>query len=381
MYKRYTKKEKATILERYLNGEKILTLAKETNISRTTIYAWISEQQNSTQNKRKVDFKYLHDLTIMHKRQKVIIEILQNSKITPLSPLKDRFEAIAQLSDKYNINTLCAAFKVAKGSYYNHVFRKKANTLNEQKQSRMTALIEEIYFEFNQIFGASKIYAILKYRGYAISERMVAKIMHQNGWFAVRSNSKKLYLQEQKIKKGNLLNRQFTVSRPNEVWVSDVTIFSCVHRKFYICVILDLYSRKVIAYSISNNNSTQLTKRTFLKALNSRSVTEPLMFHSDQGANYTSTRFMQTLKAHNVIQSLSQKGTPYDNSVMESFFKTLKCENLYRITPNSEKALKATVSTYIGFYNNHRPHTFLRNQTPEGFESLYYKKKPDVLEN
>ncbi len=103
------------------------------------------------------------------------------------------------------------------------------------------------------------------------------------------------------------------------------------------------------------------------------------MFHSDQGSNYTSTRFMQTLKAHNVIQSLSQKGTPYDNSVMESFFKTLKCEQLYRITPNSEKELKATVSAYLDFYNNHRPHTFLRNQTPEGFESLYYKKKPGVL--
>ncbi len=117
MYRRYTKKEKAIIVGRYLNGEKILTLAKETNISRTSIYAWIKEHQNSTKNKRKVDFKYLHDLTIMHKRQKVIIEILQNSKVTPLSSLKDRFEAITQLSDKYNINTLCAAFKVAKGSY------------------------------------------------------------------------------------------------------------------------------------------------------------------------------------------------------------------------------------------------------------------------
>ncbi len=100
MYKRYTKKEKAIIVERYLNGEKISTLSKEASISRTSIYAWIKKQQNSTQNKRKVDFKYLHDLTIMHKRQKVIVEILQNSKVTPLSPLKEKFESVNAFIEK-----------------------------------------------------------------------------------------------------------------------------------------------------------------------------------------------------------------------------------------------------------------------------------------
>lgn len=230
--------------------------------------------------------------------------------------------------------------------------------------------IQEIHDEGNQIFGSGKIYAILKDRGYAISPKTVANIMHQNGWFSIRQSSKTIYLQNEERRK-NILNQQFTVSRPNEVWVSDVTYFRYNNRMYYICVILDLFARRVIAYKISQKNSTQLTKGTLKEAYENRSPNK-LLFHSDRGANYTSKSFRLYLKHLNITQSFSKPGTPYDNSVMESFFKSLKSEKLYRIEFHSERELRKSISDYIDFYNNKRPHTVLANRTPSAYEERYY---------
>ena len=182
----------------------------------------------------------------------------------------------------------------------------------------MTPLIKELYDNSNQIFGAGKIHAILKDRGYAISESTVAKIMHQNGWFSIRSGAKKLYLLQNERRK-NILNQHFTVSRPNEVWVSDITYFFFHNQPIYTCVIIDLFARKVIAYKISKHNSTQLTTSTLKLAIENRHPTKSLLFHSDQGSNYTSGQFRKLLKSYSIQQSFSNPGTPYDNSVMESF--------------------------------------------------------------
>ena len=109
----------------------------------------------------------------------------------------------------------------------------------------MLPVIEQIFHDYNEIFGSSKIYAILKDRGYAISESTVAKIMHENGMFSIRACAKTLYKQHQE-RKANILQQQFQVSRPNEVWVSDVTYFSVFGRMYYICVVLDLCQPRII---------------------------------------------------------------------------------------------------------------------------------------
>ncbi|MCI5790909.1 MAG: IS3 family transposase, partial [Clostridiales bacterium] len=199
-------------------------------------------------------------------------------------------------------------------------------------------------------FGSSKIYAILKDRGYAISESTVAKIMHQNGLFSIRTCAKTLYKQQLE-RKTNILQQQFHVSRPNEVWVSDVTYFSIFNRMYYICVIIDLYARKVIAHKISKHNSTQLTKATAKVAYELRKPTDTLLFHSDQGSNYTSNEFRKYLRSIHITQSFSNSGMPYDNSVMESFFGSFKREALYRYRFKTEKdfskVLKHTLTSII----------------------------------
>ena len=156
-------------------------------------------------------------------------------------------------------------------------------------------LLYDIYDESHQIYGPGKVRAILKDRGYTVSVNVVASIMHENNWFSIRGGAKVLY-NLNKTRKENLLNQQCHVSRPNEVWVSDVTEIAYKEKRLFLCIIMDLYARKIIAFHISDKNNTSLTKRTFNDAYRTREPNNTLIFHSDRGANYVSRTFCNHLK-------------------------------------------------------------------------------------
>lgn len=370
----YTKQMKQTVINEYLNGTSILKINKTYKIARSTIYIWLKDFEKRTKLTKDLTLRDIHDLKIKTDRQQKIIEILKLSGCSSNSSQLEKYDAITKLSNRYNVHTLCEALDVAKGSYYNHIFRnKKGDTVYARRYAELKPLILKIFNENNQLYGAGKIAAILCLEGYNVSEQTVGKIMHLNGWFSRRTCSKKLYLQEQTRKK-NLLNQQFQTSKPNEVWVSDVTYFSFQYKTYYICVIMDLYSRKIISHKISNKNSTQLTKAALKFAYESRKPTKPLIFHSDRGTNYTSNRFMSFVKSLGLTQSFSRGGNPYDNSVIESFFANMKLEELYRVKYKSEKELKRSIDLYIKFYNEKRPHSMIRYQTPTNYDNAYFKR-------
>ena len=373
MRKNYSKEEKSKIINLCSDGVSVSEISKEYGLARSTIYAWIKEYNEKSRRKKPIN---LHEVILLRQQceqQNLMIEILQSSPCTIDAPQKERYEAIKKMSGKYSIALLCKAMNVPKGSYYNYILRNKnENTEAAKRRSEVTPIIEKIFNDSKQIFGAWKIHAILQGMGYHISPNTVAAIMHENGWFSIRGGAKKHYLQLQE-KKRNILNQQFTVSKPNEVWVGDVTQFLYNERKYFICVILDLFARKVVGYRISNSNSTQLTKGTFKSAYESRKPTA-LLFHSDQGCNYTSKAYVSYLKQLGVTQSFSRAYTPYDNSVIESFFKSLKTERLYRTDFRSEREFKEAVKDYIYDYNTSRPHSKLRYKTPDEYETAYFEK-------
>ena len=377
MRKNYTAEEKQAVIEKYLSGITITEISKETGIGRNTIYTWI--QPNNKKKPEKVNMKDYLNLKKKCVQQEKMIEILQSANCTVSAPLKDRYNVIQELKEQYSIYLLCKTMKVAKGSYYNHILRaKRENTLAAQKRAELTPIIEEIFNANKQIFGAARIHAILKDRGYKTSQNTIADIMHENGWFAITGGARKQYYINLE-RKENILKQNFTVSRPNEVWVSDVTYFRYNKTTFYICVIIDLFARKVVGYRVSLSNSTQLTRGTFMTAYKSRNPTE-LLFHSDQGSNYTSNTFRAYLRDLGVKQSFSATGTPYNNSVMESFFKTLKTEKLYRIDFRSERELREAIKDYIHYYNNERPHSVLCYRTPDRYEADYLRKQQALVE-
>ena len=156
--------------------------------------------------------------------------------------------------------------------------------------------------------------------------------------------------------------------------LSDVTYYKFNNTIFYICVIIDLYARKVIAYNVSNSNNTRLVKRTLKEAYDERKPDDGLIFHSDNGSSYTSKSFMEYLKELNISQSFSRPHIPYDNSVVESFFKYLKAEELYRTKYKSEREFKESLARYMTFYNTERPHSIIKYWTPDKWESKYWNK-------
>lgn len=143
------------------------------------------------------------------------------------------------------------------------------------------------------------------------------------------------------------------------------TIYEFKNIKYHICVVLDLYARKVISHAIGLNNSTLLTKRAQNAAYYERMPKAGLILHTDQGTNYTSSAFQKCAKELNIIQSISRASNPYDNTVMESFFKTLKLEELYRKNYRSERELKESIARYIHFYNSERVHSMTFYRSPD----------------
>lgn len=374
MKKIYSQEFKEQIVQEHFAGNTITELAKEHSLSRNTIYSWIKQYGKAIKRTKPINMSEYNDLQQKCEQLEKMVEILQQAPCTVTAPLSERYALIQDLSEKYSVSLLCKTMKVAKGSYYNHVLcNKKENKQFEEKKRELTPVIEKIFNDSKQIYGASKIHAILKDRGYIVGQNTVADIMHENGWFCIGHGAKKLYYMNLE-RKEDLLKQQFTVTRPNEVWVSDVTYFKYNNTVFYICVILDLFARKVISHRISLNNSTQLTKNTFMAAYNER-LPQDLMFHSDQGCNYTSATFRMCLKDLNVKQSFSNPGNPFNNSVMESFFKSMKTERLYRTDFRSEREFRIAVKDYVNFYNEKRPHSVLRYRTPNRFEEDYIRKQ------
>lgn len=146
--------------------------------------------------------------------------------------------------------------------------------------------------------------------------------------------------------------------------MSDVTYFRFNNKNYYICAVIDLFSRMVIGYQIGKTNSTHLVKSTFQMAYQNRKPTEPLTFHTDRGSNYSSNAFRTLLRSLGVTQSFSRARVPYDNSVMESFFSSLKREELYRTRYHTEGEFRAAVDKYMTFYNEQRPHAKNTYKTP-----------------
>ena len=369
----YTEEVKSQIIVRYKNKESVINISKETCIPRSTIYRWINDYTAKTSIPPNVKNKEIKELERKVEKLQTMLAIIHELGISVNAPLKEKLNAMAPLYGKYNVHWLCEAMQIDRGTFYNHIFRnKKDNTWYAKRREILREEILKIYEENRQIFGAGKITAILKQKGYRTSEETVAFLLHDMGLQSIRHRAKAIY--EKEVKAKNKVNQQFQTTRPNEIWVSDVTYFRTPYNSYYICVILDLYSRKVIAHRIALNNSTQLVKNTFKDAYETRQPKGTVIFHSDRGGNYRSKTFCNYLKSLKVTQSFSRAYTPYDNSVVESFFSSLKREELYRTKYRSDKEFKKAVDDYMVFYNSQRPHSNNNYRTPDAKEAEYYSK-------
>ena len=268
---------------------------------------------------------------------------------------------------------MCDVLKVSTSGYY--YWRKHPVPKQVLRNQKLLLLIKEAYYKSKCCYGAPRITKELNMKGISVSQKTIARLMRENN---IRSRVKRKFKVTTDSRhsypiSANLLNQNFLVSRKAQVWVSDITYINTGQGWLYLTVILDLYDRKVIGWSMSDRMYTlDTTVSAWNMACKNRKVDQPLIFHSDQGIQYASKRFRNRLKAYPLVkQSMSRKGNCWDNAVAESFFKSLKSEAIYGYRFVSKNEAKMAVFEYIEtWYNRNRRHSALGGLTITEFQKL-----------
>ena len=378
----YPTELKVKTIRRYEKGESIKALSQELHISQSTLYQWRKEYCSIEMPDRSYTPAEFSAMNRKLKKLEHYMEIIQRSCYLSSVPLQKKLATLEELyrqpDNPYSVHELCEALGVARGTFYNHIFHRADRSNREEEQAELMLKVQQIFDDSQQRFGAEKIRSVLAQNGVRVSTKRVSAIMQELDLRSIRSDAKKQYKKRQQYAKRNLLERGFTAERPNQIWVSDITYFRVNNYSVYLCIILDLYARRIVGYRVSRNASTNLVTTTFRNAYQERGKPKNLTFHSDRGKQYTSAAFTQLLQKNGVKQSFSATGRPHANAVAETFFATFKKEEAYRREYTSEQNFCKNVEQYIRFYNEVRPHRTLKYQTPQAFEEKYYA---DFIEN
>ncbi len=269
---------------------------------------------------------------------------------------------------------MCRIFQIHKSSFFR--WRKRTPTARSERKACIIREIIRIYHWSQCRYGSPRIAKELETMGIKVSRKFVGQIMKENHLRSIAKSKYKKTTNPSRINNvvENRLEQIFKAGRINEVWVSDMTYIETEEGWIYLTVVIDLFDRKVIGWSISKTMSAKVTTISSLtKALLNRPLhhDHDLLFHSDQGIQYTCNSFTNLLESNKITQSMSRKGNCYDNAVAESFFKTLKVELIYQNKYKTKEKAEKSIAYYIeNFYNSCRRHSALGNLTIEEFHSI-----------
>ena len=361
--------KKFKVLKLYYQGMPATRICREYRIANSTLYKWINDYPRDSLYGSRAASVNLSKLLNHTKKVEAEVEFLHRTVIKDI-PLRDRLAIIDQEYGKESLHVQCEALDVNRSTYLNHKYRSKNNDAwFKKREAEYTELILNIFEESGHVYGSRKIAAIMRRMGKSVSDKYVRKIMAEDGLASNRSASDKNYMfVARHIREAAHSAQEFEVDGVNQVWTSDTTAVSVHGRYYYICVYIDLFSRKVVGCSVGRNNSTQLVKRAFIEAYKKRKPIS-LTVHTDNGSCYTSYSFNRELLRLAVDHSYSRPHIPHDNAVAESFFNTLKREGIFlNGYPKSLRELKLHVAEYIDKYNKKRPHVHLGYISPDEFE-------------
>ncbi|MCI8442816.1 MAG: IS3 family transposase [Provencibacterium sp.] len=380
MPKQYPEEFRKQVTAICATGVPLVAISEKYHISLNTLYRWRKEYQQADDSGTIKDYSIL---SRQHERQSHILQIIRLSNIIDDVPRRKRLEILARLHEQfeqYSVHELCKALNISRGTFYNHIFRKADRAEYLQRQQELMLQVQRIFDDSQQRFGAEKIRVVLAENGIRVGKKRIRQIMQELDLISIRENAKSNYRSRQEYLKRNLVNQEFRVTRPNEIWASDITYFKIKGYAVYLCVIIDLFSRKVVGYRVSRKCSTHLVTATFKDAFRVRGNPTDLTFHGDRGGQYISDTFYKLLQQGGVKQSFSRSGRPCDNAVAETFFASFKREEAYRRDYSSEADFRKSVDEYVRFYNEQRPHQTLAYKSPVRFEELYGQKKTQAYE-
>jgi len=259
---------------------------------------------------------------------------------------------------------------VSKAGYYAWRGREQSN--RRKRDAELLRPIERIHRSSRGRYGSRRIHAELRAWGVCISRKRVERLMRISGIKGQKRNRSKASSSSPGIMPAapNVLNRRFTVSRPNYAWVSDITHFPTAQGWLYLAVVIDLFSRRVVGWSMSQTNNSALAIAALTMALMNR-PSHGLIVHSDRGRQYTSGPYYEFLETHGLTASMSRKGDCWDNAVVESFFASLKTELTSTQVSYTRAEARTAIFEYIEtWYNPQRRHSANAYLSPNAFEEL-----------
>lgn len=279
-----------------------------------------------------------------------------------------RFERIAAEKANYPVNLMCQQMSVSRSGFYAWLRRTPS-----ERQKRDVVLLHEIrsvHLEMRRAYGSPRICRELNRRGCRVGRHRVARLMRKANLVGRKKAVRRFRVwDEPSVPAVDLVQRRFEVAGPNTVWVGDFTYLPASEGFYFLSVLMDLYSRRIVGWAVSDRLDTDLALEALHGALLTRSPKQGLIHHTDRGSQYGSRAYRTALLAHGIRPSMSRPGNCWDNAVVESFFATLKAEwDLDHPLVSLEEA-RARLFDYIEtFYNQRRLHSRLGFTTPASFE-------------
>jgi len=286
-----------------------------------------------------------------------------------------KYAFIKSQKDTYATELLCRVIGVHPSGFY--AWLKQPQSALAKDNKRLLGLINQSWLESGGVYGYRKVTDDLKDLGEGCGKNRVHRLMQGEGIKAQVG-----YKKHRGVKSGppstvapNHVQQQFDVAEPDQVWVTDITYIRTYEGWLYVAVVLDLFSRKIIGWSMQARMETDLVMKALLMALWRRQPSGEVLVHSDQGSQYTSGDWQRFLREHNLICSMSRRGNCHDNAVAESFFQLLKRERVKRKIYKTREDARQDIFDYIElFYNPKRKHGYNGNLSPIEFEKRYFVK-------
>ena len=272
--------------------------------------------------------------------------------------------------DRWPVTGLCRVVQVSTRGY--RAWAARPACQRERTDLKVLAHIREQYTLSKGTYGRPRMTMELKEVGLDVGERRVGRLMKINGIRPVRTRRHKVTTDSQHSLgvAANVLDGDFLAEAPNQKWAGDITYIWTAEGWLYLAVVIDLFSRRVVGWAVSDRMKKDLAIRALEMAIHLRRPPKGCIFHPDRGSQYCSYDFQKKLQAHKLVPSMSGKGNCYDNAALETFFKSLKAEVLWRQNWPTRRQAETAIFQYInGFYNPRRRHSYLGGISPLAFEA------------
>ncbi|WP_094190777.1 IS3 family transposase [Shigella flexneri] len=379
--KRYPEEFKTEAVKQVVDrGYSVASVATRLDITTHSLYAWIKKYgPDSSTNKEQSDAQA--EIRRLQKELKRVTDerdIFKKSRGVLRKAVLLRYAFIRDNSCCWPVRLLCRVLDVHPSGFY--AWLQQPHSQRHQADLRLTGQIKQFWLESGCVYGYRKIHLDLRDSGQQCGVNRVWRLMKRVGIKAqVGYRSPRARKGEASIVSPNRLQRQFNPDAPDERWVTDITYIRTHEGWLYLAVVVDLFSRKIIGWSMQSRMTKDIVLNALLMAVWRRNPEKQVLVHSDQGSQYTSHEWQSFLKSHGLEGSMSRRGNCHDNAVAESFFQLLKRERIKKKIYGTREEARSDIFDYIEmFYNSKRRHGSSEQMSPTEYENQYYQRLGSV---